>query len=273
MSDHLNPVNALLIRFRNQLMRSSRPTVSSDRPATGHVPGQCRIHRIESRGGKPHSPDPAYATNVQDLQCRRHRRRPGTVSRQRLDRRPADRSAYPAGGRGLSGMGDDPARLPGRHRTGPRPAGHRRETCDQRRHGRLPADAFPGRADRLYRHAGRRIPAARRHRQHRRLCRLRRSERPDPPRDRRLRQLQRARQLRSCHRGHRPSHPARADQHHAGPARRNRPFHTRPSRQVQLLRRRGRGRHHLATAGPTSRHAARRLRRHGHGRAGARARS
>ena len=65
---------------------------------------------------------------------------------------------------------------------------------------------------------------------------------------RRSRHVQRAGQQRSRHRGDRPRDPPRADQHPGGAARRHRPLHPRPSGQVQLLRRRGRGGHRLAAA-------------------------
>ena len=67
------------------------------------------------------------------------------------------------------------------HRASPRPTNHRRKTRHQRGHGRLPANAFPSRPDRLHGHAGRKVLAARCHCQHRRLRHLRRPEWPDPP--------------------------------------------------------------------------------------------
>ena len=109
------------------------------------------------------------------------------------------------------------------------------------------------------------VPAARRHRLHRRLRGVHRAERSDPPRTRRRGRVQRARQQRSRHRGDRPRDPPRADQHPGGAARRHRSFHSRPPRQVQLLRRRGRGGQRLAAAARGAWTAARGVRRHRHG--------
>ena len=71
------------------------------------------------------------------------------------------------------------------------------------------------------------------------------------------RHLQCARQQRSRDRGHRPRHAAGADQSDGRAARRHRPLDARPSRQVLLLPRRGRGGHDLGAAVGRARHARR----------------
>ena len=66
------------------------------------------------------------------------------------------------------------------------------------------------------------------------------------------RHLQCAGQQRSRHRGDRPRDPALPDQPDGRAAGRDRPLDPGPSRQVQLLRRRGRGGHDLEVARPSS---------------------
>ena len=213
--------------------------------------------------------EPAGA-ELEGLRRRRLLGRAGAVSQQRLDRRPAGRAADARSGRGLPRMGADDAGPAHRHRAGARAADHRREARDQRRDGRLPADAFPDRRDRVGGDAARGIPAARHDLEHRRLRRAGHHQRTHSPRDRRQRHLQRARQQRPRHRGDRPRHTPRADQPDGRAPGRHRPHDARPSRQVLLLHRRGRGGHDLAAALGHARHSGRRhLGRHRDGRDGA----
>ena len=110
-------------------------------------------------------------------------------------------------------MGDDAAGSSDRHRTGAGDAGDGGETGGQRGDGRLPADAFPRCGDGDDRHAGRKVPAARRNGEHRRLCGVHRAEWPDQAGDRRLGRLQCAGQLGSRDGGNRAGNPAGTDQH------------------------------------------------------------
>ena len=168
-----------------------------------------------------------YAASVEDLRSRFHRRRPGALSLQRLDRWPADRAADRGRRACLPRVGDDAARPADRRRAGARACGHRREARDQRRDGGLPADAFPGRRDRVDGDDAGAVPAPWRHRQHRRLRRAGRAERADPPGDRRIGDLQCAGQQRPRHRRDRPRHPALPDQPDGCAARRDRPLDPR----------------------------------------------
>ena len=200
-----------------------------------------------------------------DLRRGRYRRGPGALSQQRLDRRPAHRAADRRRGAGLPRLGDDAARPAHRHRAGARPCRHRREACHQRRDGGLPAHAFPGRPHRVDGDDAGRLPDARRHGQHRRLRRAGGAERADPARARRQRRLQCAGQQRSRDGRDRPRHPALPDKPDGRAAGRHRPLDPGPSRQVQLLRGRGRGGHDLAVARRAARHPERGLGGHGDG--------
>ena len=124
---------------------------------------------------------------------------------------------------------------------------------------------FPVVAHRLDGDDAGRLPDAWRHGQHRRLRRAGGAERADPARARRQRRLQCAGQQRSRDGRDRPRHPALPDQPDGRAAGRHRPLDPGPSRQVQLLRGRGRGGHDLAVARRAARHPEGGLGGHGDG--------
>ena len=117
------------------------------------------------------------------------------------------------------------------------------------------------------------VPDARRHGEHRRLRGAGGAERPHPAGARRRRHLQRAGQQRPRHRRDRPRDPALPHQPDGRAAGRHRPLDAGPSRQVQLLRRRGRGGHDLAVARRAARPAEGGVGGDGDGRQARRARS
>ena len=100
----------------------------------------------------------SHATHFADLRRDRRLGCPGTLPRERLDRRPADRSTHKKCRLRLPRMGHDATATACWHRTGAGRGHHRGKTCDQCRYGGLFADAFPCRAHRCHCDAAARSP-------------------------------------------------------------------------------------------------------------------
>ena len=122
-----------------------------------------------------------------------------------------------------------------RRRAGPGTRGHRGETGDQCRHGRLPAEPFFRRGDGLDGYAARGIPVAWRDREYRRLCRPGHCQRADSTGNRRGQRFQCPRRRRPGDRGDRPGDAARPDQYSRRKPGRDRPLDAWPSGKDQLL--------------------------------------
>ena len=163
----------------------------------------------------------------------------GTLSQQRLDRRPARRAADRERGCGVPRVGLMPPGPTHRCRARARAADHGGETRNQRGDGRVPADAFPVvatawqamlRPDFLLHGVTSRTGGC---------AVLVIINGPIRQEIGANRLVQRARQQRSRDRCHRAGHATRPDQYARSPARRNRPLDTGPSREIHVLRRRG----------------------------------